>query len=126
MSVGMAQAEALIEFASAVAQVAIDGGAEIVIGMQRLGDGAVGHGLVERHPAEDAIHRARPMHVPAREVPAPDGASGQGLGEVTGHVVLFPRCLRRGEVPDAAAEEREHEPGADEQRNLEARVTPPA
>ena len=58
MSVCMAQAEALIEFASAVAQVAINGGAEIVIGMQRLGDGAVGHGLVERHPAEDPIHRA--------------------------------------------------------------------
>jgi hypothetical protein len=33
-SVGMAQAEALVEFASAVAQVAIDGGAEIVVGMQ--------------------------------------------------------------------------------------------
>ena len=126
MAVGMAHAEALIEMRFAVAQMAIDDGAEIVVGMERLRDGAEGHGLVDRHPAKRPVHRRRPMDVSARQIPSPHGASRQSFGEVTGsNIVLFAR-LGRGEIPDAAAKERKHETGADEESDFEACVAPPA
>ena len=126
MAVGMAHAEALIEMRFAVAQMAIDDGAEIVVGVERLRDGAEGHGLVDRHPAKRPVHRRRPMDVSARQIPSPHGASRQSFSEVTGsNIVLFAR-LGRGEIPDAAAKERKHETGADEESDFEACVAPPA
>ena len=66
------------------------------------------------------------MDVSARQIPSPHGASRQSLSEVTGsNIVLFAR-LGRGEIPDAAAKERKHETGADEESDFEACVAPPA
>ena len=104
----------------------IDDGAEIVVRMQRLRDGAEGHDLVDWHPAERPVHRRRPMDVSARQIPSPHGASRQSFGEVTRNDILLFARFGRGEIPDAAAKEREHEAGANEQCDFEARVAPPA
>src|SRR4029078_8910601 len=66
------------------------------------------------------------MDVSAPQIPPPHGASRQSFSEVTGsNIVLFAR-LGRGEIPDAAAKERKHETGADEDSDFEACVATPA
>ena len=126
MSVGVTQAEATVEQGGAVAEMPVDRAAQIVLGMQSLRDGPERHGFVARLQAEQPVHRRRPMHMAAGEVPAPDAAAGQRLGQLLGQ---GPRVGARGgrrEVPQAAREERKHQPGQDEERDFEPRGLPPS
>ena len=76
--------------------------------MQRLGDGAEGHGLAARLKTEQPVHRRRPVHMAAGEVPAPDAAAGQRLGQLLGErAVIRARRRRardtRGRPPSSAS-----------------------
>ena len=69
--------------------------------------------LTGRLEPEQAVHRRRPVHVAAREVPAPDAAARQRLGQLLGERAVIGRARpRRGEIPQAAREQGEHQAGA--------------
>ncbi len=125
MSVGVAQPEAPIEEGSAFTEMPVDLAAQIVFGMQRLGDDTEGHGFVARLQAEQPVHGRRPLHMAAGEVPAPDAAARQGLGQFLGQraAVLARSC--RSEIPEGAREQHEHETRQDEERDLETCPAPP-
>jgi hypothetical protein len=76
----------------------------------RRNDIELAGGLEAKHP----VHRRRPLHMTAREVPSPDAAAGQRLGELLGPrlAILAFALDRRSEMPEAASKKREHQPRA--------------
>ena len=125
MAVGVAQAETLIEGRKPIAQMAVELALEIVVGMERLGDHAEGHGLAGGLEPKQPEHRRRPVHVAAGEVQAPEAAAGKRLGQLLGEAVGRLRGRGRGEIPQPACEQRKQEAGADEEGDLEPGVAPP-
>ena len=124
MPVGMAQAKAVIEIAVAGAKLALDLAAQIVGRVKRVRDLAEGHGAAARRLAKKPEHRLRPMHMAAGEIPPPDAAAGQRLGDLAGKGVL----LARGgvdEKPEGAAEQDEHQAAADENGDLDTGIAAP-
>ncbi len=113
MPIGMTEPEGLVEDGNAVAEMPVDLAAEVVLGMERLGDGTESHGLAGGLQAEQPVHRRRPVHMAAREVPAPDAAAGQRFGQLFGEGIFVLAPGRGGEIPEAAREQCEHEAGAD-------------
>ena len=92
----------------------VDRAAQIVVRMQRLAIARKAMALVARLKPEQAIHRRRPMHVAAREVPAPDAATGQRLGQLIGEPTVFARVeLRRPRYQSAAAEQSQQKARAE-------------
>jgi hypothetical protein len=93
--------------------------------MQRLSNRAEGHGLVAGLQAKHSVHRARPVHVAAGEVPTPNTAAGQRLGQLSGKGAFIRARGGWREIPQAAGEEREHQAGQDQQRDFETGGPPP-
>src|SRR5215472_12475025 len=102
MSIGMAQPKAAVEQWDAVAEMAVDLAAEVILGMQCLGDETERNGFAGRLQAKHPVHRCRPLDVAAREIPPPVAAAGKSLGEFLGQgtIVLAPN--RRPEMSKAA------------------------
>jgi hypothetical protein len=127
MSIGVAEPEDAIDERDAVAEMAIDFAAQVVLGMKRLGDEAERHGLAGRLKAKHPIHRRRPLHMTAREVPSPDAAAGQRLGELLGPrlAILAFACEHRSEMPEAACKKRKHQPRAKQESDLKPRCASP-
>ena len=125
VTVGVAQPEAAVEHRRALAETPVDLAPQIVVGMQSLGDGTEGHRLTGRLEPEEAVHRRGPVHVAPREVPAPDAATRQRLGQLLGERAVIGARGARGEIPQPARKQGEHEAGQGEQGNFQARRAAP-
>ena len=82
MAFRVAQAEALVEQRDTFAQVTVDFGAQVVVAVQGLSQDAVGHGFGHWFGPKKPVHGCGPVHVTAGQVPAPDTATGQRLGQL--------------------------------------------
>ncbi len=124
MAVGMAQAKAPVENLLALPKHAVDLATEIVIRVQGLRNLGEGHGPFARLLAEQTVHGRRPMHMPAGEVPPPHATAGQGVDDLAREAVILPRGSLR-QIPERAAEQRQHQRAADQDGDLQTCVAPP-